>query len=98
MALRVQWTKRADKKFDKIIDYLLVEWNEKVAKSFVKNVYDLIEILAEYPEIGTLENEEKEIRGLTIVKQVNVFYKVKDDQLIILNFFDNRKDPKGKRF
>jgi plasmid stabilization system protein ParE len=98
MALRVQWTKRADKKFDKIIDYLLVEWNEKVAKSFVKNVYDLIEILAEYPEIGTLENEEKEIRGLTIVKQVNVFYKVKDDQLIVLNFFDNRKDPKEKRF
>jgi plasmid stabilization system protein ParE len=76
----------------------LIEWNEKVAKSFVYNVYDLIEILAEYPEIGTLENEEKEIRGLTIVKQVNVFYKVKDNQLIILNFFDNRKDPKEKRF
>ena len=58
----------------------------------------VIGILAEYPEIGTLENEEKEIRGLTIVKQVNVFYKVKDNQLIILNFFDNRQDPKERRF
>src|SRR5665647_627047 len=98
MALKIHWTKRADKKFDKIIDYLLVEWNEKVTKSFVKNVYDLIDILAEYPEIGTLENKEKGIRGLTIVKQVNIFYKFQDDQLIILNFFDNRKDPHGKRF
>lgn len=98
MALKVHWTKRADKKFDKIIDYLLIEWNEKITKSFVKNVYDLIELLAEYPEIGTLENGEKEIRGLTIVKQVNTFYKVKDDQLVILNFFDNRKDPQEKRF
>lgn len=58
----------------------------------------VIGILAEYPEIGTLENEEKEIRGLTIVKQVNVFYKVKDNQLSILNFFDNRQDPKERRF
>jgi len=98
MALKVQWTKRADKKFDKIIAYLLSEWNEKVTKSFVENVYDLIEILAEYPEIGTIENEENGIRGLTIVKQVNIFYKVKDDQLLILNFFDNRKDPQEKRF
>lgn len=30
MALKVLWTKRADKKFDKIIAYLLSEWNEKI--------------------------------------------------------------------
>ena len=98
MALKIQWTKRADKKFDLILDYLLVEWNQKVTVSFVRNVYDIIDILAEYPEIGTLENSEKGIRGLTIVKQVDIFYKVNGDQLIILNFFDNRQDPKEKRF
>jgi len=98
MALKIQWTKRADKKFDLILDYLLVEWNQKVTVSFVRNVYDIIDILAEYPEIGTLENPEKGIRGLTIVKQVDIFYKVNGDQLIILNFFDNRQDPKEKRF
>jgi len=98
MALKIQWTSRADKKFDLILDYLLVEWNQKVTVSFVRNVYDIIDILAEYPEIGTLENPEKGIRGLTIVKQVDIFYKVNGDQLIILNFFDNRQDPKEKRF
>ena len=98
MALKIQWTSRADKKFDLILDYLLVEWNQKITVSFVRNVYDIIDILAEYPEIGTLENPEKGIRGLTIVKQVDIFYKVNGDQLIILNFFDNRQDPKEKRF
>jgi plasmid stabilization system protein ParE len=98
MALDIQWTKRADKKFDQIINYLLEEWNSKVTSSFVKNIYDLVDLLAEYPEIGTMENFGKGIRGLTVVKQVNIFYKVKGNQLIILNFFDNRKDPKEKRF
>jgi plasmid stabilization system protein ParE len=56
MALDIQWTKRADKKFDQIINYLLEEWNPKVTSSFVKNIYDLVDLLAEYPEIGTMEN------------------------------------------
>ena len=98
MALEIFWTISADRKFDKIIKYLLSEWNQRVTESFVKKVYDTIDILAEFPEIGTIEHKEKEIRGFTIVKQINVFYKVSDNKLIILNFFDNRQSPAKKRF
>jgi len=98
MALKILWTRLADRKFDKIIKYLLDEWNQKVTASFVKKVYDTLDTLAEFPEIGTIEHKEKEIRGFTIVKQINVFYKVSDNKLIILNFFDNRQSPAKKRF
>ena len=50
MALKIRWTKRAEKKFDKIIEYLLTEWNEQVTETFVKKVYDFIEILTDFPE------------------------------------------------
>jgi len=98
MALEVQWSKRADRKFDKIIEYLLIGWSERVTRSFIKRVYDLIETLSEFPEIGTIENKEKGIRGFTIVKQVNIFYKVSGNRIIILDFFDNRQAPEKKRF
>ena len=98
MALEILCTKQADRKFDKIIDYLLHEWNQKVTQAFVKKVYDTIDPLAEFPEIGTIEHKEKEIRGFTIIKQINVFYKVSNNKLIILNFFDNRQSPAKKRF
>lgn len=98
MALDIQWSKRADKKFDKIIEYLSVEWNERVTKSFVKKAYELIETLSEFPEIGTVENIEKGIRGFTIVKQVNIFYKISGNKIIILDFFDNRQAPEKKGF
>jgi plasmid stabilization system protein ParE len=98
MALEIQWSKRADKKFEKILEYLLVDWSERVTKSFIRKVYDLIDTLAEYPEIGAIENKEKGIRGFTVVKQINIFYKVSGNKIIILDFFDNRQAIEKKRF
>ena len=98
MALEIHWSKRADKKFDKIIEYLMVEWNEQVTEVFVKKVYDFIETLVDFPEIVTIENKQKEIRGFTIAKQVSIFYHIDKHKIIILDFFDNRQSPKKKRF
>ena len=98
MALEIVWSKRADKKFDLILEYLSEEWGTKVTKAFVKKVYDFLDILSEFPEIGTLENKEKAIRGFVIIKQVSIFYTVRNNRIIILNFFDNRQSPSKKRF
>ena len=98
MAYKVAWTKRASAKFDLIIDYLGQEWNEKVTRSFVKKVYDFIDILQEYPEIGSFAHKEKNIRGFILIKQICIFYKIKNDTIIILTFFDTRQHPRKKRF
>ncbi|BDX37822.1 hypothetical protein CYCD_11770 [Tenuifilaceae bacterium CYCD] len=98
MALTIYWSKRADNKFDKIISYIDEEWGEVVARAFVKKVYDFLDILVEFPEIGSVEHAEREIRGFVIVKQLTLFYKIKEDKIILLNFFDNRQNPKRKRF
>ena len=98
MALTIYWTKQADQKFDQILKYLEEEWGDKVTRAFVRKVYDFLDILSEFPEIGTLENAERNIRGFVIVKQLSVFYKIKDDTIILLNFFDNRQNPKRKKY
>ena len=67
-------------------------------KAFTRKVYDFLDILSEFPEIGTIENKEKEIRGFTIIRQVNLFYRILGDKVILLNFFDNRKHPRKKNF
>lgn len=98
MALELHWSKRADKKFDRILEYLLLEWGEGVTKSFVKEIYDFLDILSEFPEIGTIENKEKGIRGFTIIERIDLYYKIEGSKIILLNFFDNRQNPKKKRF
>ncbi|MEA3449168.1 MAG: type II toxin-antitoxin system RelE/ParE family toxin [Bacteroidota bacterium] len=98
MALEIEWSNKADKKFDKILDYLLDNWGENATKVFVKKGYDFLDILVEFPQIGSIEHYEKGIRGFTILKQINVFYKLRGNKIILLDFFDNRKDPAKKRF
>jgi len=98
MALEVFWSTRASKKFDKIINYLNNEWGDKASKTFTKKVYDFIDLLAEFPEIGAFQDKEKEIQGFVVIKQITVYYRVDKNKLILLNFFDNRQNPKKKRF
>ena len=98
MALNIVWTKRANNKFDTIILYLEQEWGMKATSVFVKKVYNFLDVLIEFPEIGTLEHKEKNIRGYTITKQVNIYYKIKENKIIIRDFYDNRRHTKRKRY
>jgi plasmid stabilization system protein ParE len=93
MALKVKWSKYADQSFNQILDYLTAEWGEKVTRAFVRQTYEFLDLLAEFPEIGSVENPEKQIRGFVLIKQVTLFYIRKDDSIILLNFYDNRQKP-----
>jgi plasmid stabilization system protein ParE len=96
MALTVFWTVRADESFSQILQYLIGEWGEQTAARFVSKVFDLIDTLAEMPEIGTLEQESIGIRGFPITKHTNLFYRISGQRLIVLVFFDNRQHPDKK--
>lgn len=83
MALTIKWSKRADNKFDKIIEYLEKEWGEKVTRAFVKKTYEFFDLLIDFPEIGSIENADRQIRGFVLLKQVTIFYKLKGRVIVI---------------
>ena len=96
MALNIRWTTRADIKLDQLIIYLESEWGESVVKAFMRKLYDFLEILSEFPEIGSMQYPEKRIRGFALTKQVTIFYKIDSNYIVLLDIFDNRSDPKKK--
>ncbi len=97
MVLKIFWSKKADYSFENILNYLLAEFGEAVAKNFAKNVDEVIGLLKIFPELGTEENSELRIRGFVVVKQVTLIYKVKKDKIVLLNFYDNRQKPKKRK-
>lgn len=98
MAKKVVWTKRASKKFDKIVEYLETDWNENVIRAFVQQTESILELLSENPELGTIEHPKKGIYGFHLTKHNRLFYRFDDSRLIVLNLFDNRQHPKRKRY
>ncbi len=98
MASKIIWTRRANLKFNKIINYLEQEWGSGVTETFVRKTYDIIELIADQPNLGTLENKDKKIRGCLLTKHNRLFYRVTAHDIILLNFFDTRSGPKRKKF
>lgn len=89
-------TKRANSKLIEIRDRIRNEWGDNVAQAFEDRVNGFFEVLKYFPEIGSIELAEKSIRGFQISKQTRVFYRVKGEKIIILNFFEVRQDPRKK--
>ncbi len=98
MALEIKWSRKADKSFDSIISYLKGEFGEITTSKFVRKIHEFLDLLSEFPELGTEENKYLKIRGFVVAEQVTLFYKVRDQKIILLNFYDNRQRPKKKRF
>ena len=65
MALKIVFNKRADNTLDKILDYLIKEWFNKVANEYIDNLYNTLENLAEFPEIELKIDEERNIRAFS---------------------------------
>jgi len=98
MGVVVYWSGKAEKKLQSIVDYLETNWGLNSASKFVKSVSEFIDVLSDFPEIGTVEHAELNIRGFVVVKQVTIFYQIRKNKIVILNLYDNRQNPKKKRF
>ena len=97
MAKKIVWTKRANSKFNRIIDHLEGEWGLSVTQNFVTRTYDIIDLISDQSDLGTIEDSEKNIRGFLLTKHNRLFYRATEKEIILLNFFDTRSGPKRKR-
>jgi plasmid stabilization system protein ParE len=97
MALGLKWSKNAERKFDLIIEYLKGKWGLNVAKKFTLSTLKFLELLQEFPELGTNENPNSNIFGFVISEQKTLFYKIKGNNIVVMNFYDNRQKPKKNK-
>ena len=88
--MRVFFTKRAYKSYSRIKDYIRQEWSESVVLAFEQKTVDFLDIIEQFPEMG------QGLRSFLLTSQTRVFYRIKGNQIIILTFFDTRKNPKKK--
>ncbi|KYG80712.1 plasmid stabilization system protein ParE [Roseivirga ehrenbergii] len=91
--MKILLTKRAERNFHSIKEYIKKEWGTRVAEAFEQKAVDFLDLLEGFPEIGTVEVVEKKIYGFQLTKQTRVFYRIKGDCILILTFFDVRQSP-----
>jgi plasmid stabilization system protein ParE len=94
--MKLVWTEKAQQKIGEVLEYIEREFGAKARQIFLEKTQDFTRILIEFPEMGTLEIKEKNLRGFQLTNQTRVFYRVKKNCIIILTLIDSRQNPKKR--
>lgn len=93
MAYRIIVKKRFTNRVEKVLAYLEKEWSHQVAVEFLIKIDRRLALLSRQPYVGVLSSKIKDVRGLLITRYNRLYYKIRDDQVIILNMYDTRINP-----
>lgn len=95
MKSRVIWTKEAERSFNEQIEILEEIWSEKSLRKFIDRVFEVIELIEKHPQLYPVFDIKKQIRSCVINQYITLFYKIKKDQIDLLLFWPNRRDPES---
>jgi plasmid stabilization system protein ParE len=92
MAVKIIWTHTAALQRRKILAY----WNKRnksttYSKKLVIEITERVNFLVRNPELY-IKTEFPNIRTSTL-GHYNIFYKITTDELIVIAFWDNRRNP-----
>ncbi|GAA3762743.1 type II toxin-antitoxin system RelE/ParE family toxin [Flavobacterium ginsengiterrae] len=90
--MRIVWTKKANHTFYNIKNYLEQYWTLLISKKFINDVLHIIVLLEKNPQLGKY-NVELSCREIVVSKQVKLYYEIKENNLILIAFSNNRQKP-----
>ncbi|SRR5690554_5743358 len=93
MITKVDISKTAQKKLDKLIEFLEEEWSETIKQEFVIKLDHSIKIIKSQPEAFPESNLRKGLRKCVITKQTTLYYRYNSRKIFLVTLFDTRQDP-----
>ncbi|WP_430906189.1 type II toxin-antitoxin system RelE/ParE family toxin [Maribacter sp. 2-571] len=91
--MNVRWTRKADRSFNRIVDFLLDIWTVEIATNFVDIVDHTIKLIVKNPEMFKVSQYDNISREAFITKHTTMFYRILDDTIEIEYFWGNFDDP-----
>jgi len=95
MAIKIVWSKRADRGYARIVRYLEEEWTEKEVRNFVRETKHFFDLLKENPRLLEPSKTHKELyRGpvnrLTIL---TYRYRPRKKEIVLVNIREAKRMP-----
>lgn len=91
--MRIIWSNKSLADIENIFNYIKLD-NKKKAGEFILEIREKINLLKDFPEIGkcsALFNENNNIREFVLHKNYLVSYKVKKEEIQVLQVWQARK-------
>ena len=95
--MRVKWSERARKQRDEVANYIRQQFGAKRKYKFKQEVRETTDRLKRSPNIGQIdplyEDRTQAYRSVIINGLNKLVYRVDDDTIHIVGFWDTRREP-----
>jgi plasmid stabilization system protein ParE len=98
MVKQIRWANEANDTFENMTAYLQEEFSLNTAMKFADSIYAQIDRLILYPEIGQPSHKDATIRTVKVNKNVIMFYHYDGFEILIVDFFNTRQDPRKRKY
>jgi plasmid stabilization system protein ParE len=98
MVKQIRWANEANDTFENMTAYLQEEFSLNTAMKFADSIYAQIDRLILYPEIGQPSPKDATIRTVKVNKNVIMFYHYDGFEILIVDFFNTRQDPRKRKY
>lgn len=84
------WSPLAEETYLKTLTQIIDQWSVKDAENFSLKVESLIEKLKKYKHLCPPSFKQKQFRRCVITTQTSLVYRIMENRIEIVAFFDNR--------
>ncbi len=93
MSRTVIISKTAEKKLEKLFEYLITKWSITVKNEFIIKLDENIELIKEQPKSFPESEKKKGLRKCVITKQTTLYYRFDSKRIKVVTLFDTRQHP-----
>lgn len=90
--MEIIWSEDAKSDYHQNIDYLISEWNENVARRFIREVENILALLETNPDLYP-NTGYKQVKKAVILKQITLYYHIEGKTIYLVRFWNNYQDP-----
>ena len=92
MSLPIIWSPRATDDYAKLLARVEQDFGLEAALKLLDSMENLLSLITENPELFPY-SKTKNIRKAIISKQTSLFYRIEEEYIQLLHFWDNRQNP-----
>jgi plasmid stabilization system protein ParE len=93
MSFEVKFTPEAEETYDALTAQLRHRWGDKFVLKFENRVSKCLDLISATPDIYPIAEIDTEVRKCVLHKNCSMLYKVYDNCILVVCFWDNRQDP-----
>jgi plasmid stabilization system protein ParE len=91
MRYEIKWSPEAERTYKIVLEYLLEKWTERELVNFINRTDEVIHYIAQNPR-QYIYSKKKQVYRAVLTKHMSLYYRLEQETIELLLFWDNRKD------